>query len=244
MKNCPIATWITWIRDETSGLIAAIDEENVRRRDPDDPFDGTASGIFAPLQQEEEVHQQQNTPGTQHNENRIEVDKLGNQNLQNGEIQEGRVVDIQTPNLQHEDICEQVTTQRIEQRATPQPQESPQVQQPDTPTSRTVGGSQTEQGEKDTGAGHLPTNTSTYRRVEESHDQEAQNPGTQNEDEHAEPQIEDPFRSLRSFHEKQRMGRQGENPQHQSVSSHLTLEGAVGGDEPNYSKPQRMNKKT
>ena len=135
MKNCLIATWITWIRDESNELIAAIDEENVRRRDPDDPFDGTASGIFAPLQHEEEVHQQQNTSGIQRNENRIEVDESGNQNLQNGEIQEGRVVDIQTPNLQHEDIREQVTTRRIEQRATPQPQESPRVQQPDTSTS-------------------------------------------------------------------------------------------------------------
>ena len=115
MKNCPIATWITWIRDDSNELIVAIDEENVRRRDPDDPFDGTASGIFAPLQHEEEVHQQQNTSGIQHNENRIEVDESGNRNLQNGEIQEGRVVDIQTPNLQHEDIREQVTTQRIKQ---------------------------------------------------------------------------------------------------------------------------------
>ena len=137
-----------------------------------------------------------------------------------------------------------MTTQRIEQRVTPQPQEPPRVQQPDTSTSRTVRGSQTEEGEKDTGAGHLPTNTSTYRRVEESCDQEAQNPGTQNGDKHAEPQTKDPFRSLRSFHEKQRMGRQGENPQQPSVSSHSTLEGAVGGDEPNYPKPQRTNKKT
>ena len=83
MKNCPIATWITWIREESNELIAAIDEENVRRRDPDDPFDGTASGIFAPLQHEEEVHQQQNASGIQHNENRIEVDESGNRNLQN-----------------------------------------------------------------------------------------------------------------------------------------------------------------
>ena len=65
-----------------------------------------------------------------------------------------------------------------------------------------------------------------------------------NEDEHAEQQTEDPFRSLRSFHEKQRMGRQGGNQQCLSVSSHSTLEGAVGGAEPNYPKPQRMNKKT
>ena len=55
-----------------------------------------------------------------------------------------------------------MTTRGIEHRATPQPQESPREQQPDTSTSRTVRGSQTEQGENDAGAGHLPTNTSTY----------------------------------------------------------------------------------
>ena len=78
MKNCPIATWITWIRDESNELIAAIDEENIRRRDPDDPFDGTASGIFAPLQHEEEVHQQQNTiRDSTHHENRVKVDRVG-----------------------------------------------------------------------------------------------------------------------------------------------------------------------
>ena len=77
-------------------------------------------------------------------------------------MQEDRLVDIQTPNLQHEDIREQMTTRGIEQRATPQPQESPREQQPDTLTSQTVGGSQTEQGENDAGTGHLPTNTSTY----------------------------------------------------------------------------------
>ena len=224
-------------------LIAAIDEENVRQRDPDDPFDGTASGIFPPLQHEEEVYQQQNTSGIQHNENRVQVDESGNRNFQNEGIQ-GRLVDIQTPNLQHEDVSEQMTIQRIEQRATPQQQEPPRVQQPDTSTSRKVGGSQTEEGEEDTDVGHLPANTSTYRRVEESRDQAAQNPGAQHGEEHVEPQTEDPFRSLRSFHEKQRMGRQGENPQHPLVSSHLTLAGAVGGDDPNYPKPQRTNKKT
>ena len=209
MKNCPIATWITWIRDESNELIAAIEEENVRRRDPDDPFDGTASGIFAPLQHEEEIHQEQNSSGIQHNENRVEVDESGNRNLQNEEIQEGRLVDIQTPNLQHEGIREQMTTRRIEQRMTPQPQEPRRVQQPDTSISRTVGGSQTEQGEKDTGAGHSLTNTSTCRRVEGSRDREAQNPGKQNGDEHAGSQSEDPFRTLRSFHEKTTYGKTG-----------------------------------
>ena len=40
------------------------------------------------------------------------------------------------------------------------------------------------------------------------------------------------------------MGRQGENPQHPSVSSHSTLEGAVGGNEPDNPKPQRTNRRT
>ena len=158
-KNSSISTWITWIRDESNELIAAINKENVRSRDPDDPFDGTASGIFVPLQHEDEVHQQQNTSGIQSNENRVEVDESRNRNLQNEEIQEGRLVDIQNSNLQHQDIREQTTTRRIKQRVRPQPQEPPQVQQLDTSTSQTVGGSQTIQGEKDRDAGQLPTNT-------------------------------------------------------------------------------------
>ena len=50
MKNSPVETWVQWIRDESNKLIAAIDEEITRCQDPDDPFDGTASGIFPPLQ--------------------------------------------------------------------------------------------------------------------------------------------------------------------------------------------------
>ena len=46
MKNSPVETWVQWIRDESNKLISAIDEEIARRQDPDDPFDGTASGIF------------------------------------------------------------------------------------------------------------------------------------------------------------------------------------------------------
>ena len=49
MKDSSISTWVTWIRDESNGIIAEIDEEIARRQDPDDPFDGIASGIFAPL---------------------------------------------------------------------------------------------------------------------------------------------------------------------------------------------------
>ena len=53
-------------------------------------------------------------------------------------------------------------------------------------------------------------NTTTDRRVEESRDQEAQNPPTQNRDEHAEQRTEDPFRSLRDFHERRHKEKQEE----------------------------------
>ena len=59
MKNNSIATWIAWMREEKNDLMVAIEEEIARRRDPDDPFDGTASGIFAPLQHENENPHQQ-----------------------------------------------------------------------------------------------------------------------------------------------------------------------------------------
>ena len=38
MKDSPVTTWITWVRDESNELIAAIDEEVTKRQDPDDPF--------------------------------------------------------------------------------------------------------------------------------------------------------------------------------------------------------------
>ena len=55
--------------------------------------------------------------------------------------------------------------------------------------------------------------------------------------------MEDPFRMLRSFHEKQRIEHQEGNPARMSVSSHSMLEGAVGGVETQYLKPQRQTKK-
>ena len=55
MKDSSVTTWVTWVREESNELIAAIDEEVTNRQDPDDPFDGTASGIFLPLQHRNEV---------------------------------------------------------------------------------------------------------------------------------------------------------------------------------------------
>ena len=85
-------TWITWVREESNELIAAIDEEVTKRQDPDDPFDGTASGIFLPLQHENEVPPQQQEVQ--------QGDESDNRNSQKGEPLEGRLVDIQSPGLQ------------------------------------------------------------------------------------------------------------------------------------------------
>ena len=78
----------------------------------------------------------------------------------------------------------------------------------------------------------MPTQTTTQRRVKESHASPL----------FCEQQNEDPFRTLRSFHEKQRGERQWENSHHTSVTLHSIFEGAVGGVGMNP-KPQRVTKK-
>ena len=64
MKNSPVATWVQWIRDESNKLITTIDEEISRHQDPDDSFDGTASGIFPPLHEDEGSPQRTSTKGS------------------------------------------------------------------------------------------------------------------------------------------------------------------------------------
>ena len=80
--------------------------------------------------------------------------------------------------------------------------------------------------------GRVPTQTTAQRRVEESHASLL----------FGEQQNEDPFRTLRSFHKKQRGERQRENSHHTSVTLHSIFEGAVGGAGMNP-KPQRVTKK-
>ena len=94
MKNSPVVTWVQWIRDELNKLITAIDEEISRRQDPDDPFDSTASGIFPPLQNIDEL-QQGTVPKAQSNQ--IKVDELTNRSLRTEGTVEGRLVDVQSP---------------------------------------------------------------------------------------------------------------------------------------------------
>ena len=45
-----IAVWTNWIREETDEIMKQLEEERDSRSDPDDPFNGTANGVFQPLQ--------------------------------------------------------------------------------------------------------------------------------------------------------------------------------------------------
>ena len=92
MKNSPVETWVQWIRDESNKLIAAIDEEITRCQDPDDPFDGTASGIFPPLQNIA-MSQQGVTQGAKS----IKPDESRNHSPQAVGTTQEKLVDIQTP---------------------------------------------------------------------------------------------------------------------------------------------------
>ena len=154
---------------------------------------------------EHEVHQPQNTSGFQLCDNGPQIDESENRNIQNENAQEGRLVDILDTNPQH--IPERMTIPKIIQRAAPQPQRPSNKQQLHISTSRPVGDTQTKRGETDGNADQLSMNTMTDRRVEESRDQEDQNPPTQNRDEHAEQRTEDPLRDL---HERQRKEKQEE----------------------------------
>ena len=50
MSQSDIAVWTNWIREETDEIMKQLEEERDSRSDPDDPFNGTANGVFHPLQ--------------------------------------------------------------------------------------------------------------------------------------------------------------------------------------------------
>ena len=50
MGQGDIAVWTKWIREETDEIMKQLEEERDSRSDPDDPFNGTANGVFQPLQ--------------------------------------------------------------------------------------------------------------------------------------------------------------------------------------------------
>ena len=50
MGQGDVAVWTNWIREETEEIMKQLEEERDSRSDPDDPFNGTANGVFLPLQ--------------------------------------------------------------------------------------------------------------------------------------------------------------------------------------------------
>ena len=46
MNQASSTAWVTWIREETNKAMMMLDEEVIREGDPDDPFNGTAGGVF------------------------------------------------------------------------------------------------------------------------------------------------------------------------------------------------------
>ena len=172
------------MRDESNELIAAIDEEVTKIQDPDDPFDGTASGIFLPLQHGDEAPPQQ--------QDARQVNKSKCRDPQKGEPSEGRLVEIQSPGLQpnHHRM-----TETSDHGAALQPgvqQGIGEIDVVDTSTNQQE--DPAKQRKRESHNDRLPTQTTTQGRVEESHTSSLLR----------EQQAEDPFRTLRSFHEKQR----------------------------------------
>ena len=114
MKNCTVQVWRTWIREENNELLAATDEEIAMRTDPDDPFDGTASGIFAPLRQEEQAQPKVVAgPG---------LDESRSRNHPN--LQKGRLVDVPTPQVNDNQKVRDSTNREIETCPPQRPQPS------------------------------------------------------------------------------------------------------------------------
>ena len=50
MSQGDIAVWMNWIREETDEIMKQLEEERDSRSNPDDRFNGTANGVFHPLQ--------------------------------------------------------------------------------------------------------------------------------------------------------------------------------------------------
>ena len=221
MKDSPVTTWITWIREESNKLIAAIDDEITKRQDPDDPFDGTASGIFPPLQQRNTAPPQRCVQ---------QVDESKDRNSQAKESAEGRLIEVQNPGAQS-------NCHRTAEMGEPEVTIQPDIQQSgrekdviDSSTNRQ--GVRPTHKEGDILSGQLPAQT-TQRRIEQLHTSSTLQ----------EQKAEDPFRTLRSFHEKQRGERQQNDTHQTSITLHSMFEGAVGGVRTDHPKPQRITKK-
>ena len=230
MKDSSVVTWVQWIREESNEIIAAIDDEITRRQDPDDPFDGTASGIFPPLQ---DIAGTQPTAVLKKKPNPIKIDESASRNPQTTEGVQGRLVDVQSPPPRRIDLSQQNQQKGL---TVSQGLGTAQTQASDESQNRLI--TQARQRETLT----TTTSWSTQRRIEESRLEAAPEVTPEAAPDEGQ-QVEDPFRTLRSFHEKQRLERQGENQPRTSTSSQSTLEGAAGTTSVQNPKTQRITKK-
>ena len=77
MSQGDIAVWTNWIREETDEKLKQLEEERDSRSDPDDLFNGTANGVFQPLQDplllpppvQTPKRQGNNSEGSEHSQN-------------------------------------------------------------------------------------------------------------------------------------------------------------------------------
>ena len=67
MGQGDIVVWTNWIREETDEIMKQLEEERDFRSDPDDPFNGTANGVFLPLQDPLSLPPPVQTPKRQQN---------------------------------------------------------------------------------------------------------------------------------------------------------------------------------
>ena len=58
---------MNWMREETQVVMHQLEEELQAQGDPDDPFNGTASGVFQPLQESLALPLPEQMPRTQEN---------------------------------------------------------------------------------------------------------------------------------------------------------------------------------
>ena len=77
MSQGDTTVWTNWIREETDEIMKQLEEERDSRSDPDDPFNGTANGVFQPLQDPLSLpppvqmpkRQGNNSEGSEHSQN-------------------------------------------------------------------------------------------------------------------------------------------------------------------------------
>ena len=77
MDQGDIAVWTNWIHEKTDEIMKQLEEERDSRSDPDDPFNGTANGVFLPLQDplslpppvQTPKRQENNSKNTEHSQN-------------------------------------------------------------------------------------------------------------------------------------------------------------------------------